>query len=164
SRAGVQKSVARYLEQGTVVERRVGRSRAFALNDEHLLAAPIRQIAASKRLLLSRMREAVAEWPVQPITVTLFGSAARNEMRVDSDIDVLIVMPDEAEDTTVEELVGELTARTARWTGNDVRPLVYRASEVEPATVFEAIIEDKVNIAGDPAWLRRRLRRTSAAA
>lgn len=60
SRAGVQKSVARFLEQGTVMERRVGRNRAFALNDEHLLASVIRQIAATKRLLLDRMAEAIA--------------------------------------------------------------------------------------------------------
>lgn len=164
SRAGVQNSVARFLEQGTVMERRVGRSRAFALNDEHLLASVIRQIAATKRLLLSRMAEAIAEWPVQPLTVALFGSAARNEMRADSDIDLLIVMPDEAGDHTVEELVGALAARTRAWTGNDVRPLVYRAREVQPAPVFDAIVDEGIDIAGDAAWLRRRVRRRGAAA
>lgn len=164
SRAGVQKSVARFLEQGTVVERRSGRSRSFALNDEHLLAGPIREIAASKRLLLSRMVEAIDAWSVQPITAALFGSAARNEMHADSDIDLLVVMPDDVDDATVDELVGGLAARAAAWTGNDVRPLIYRAGEVEPAKVFETILDEGIDVAGDPAWLRRRLRRRGAAA
>lgn len=163
SRAGVQKSVARFVEQGTVIERRFGRSRAFALNDEHLLADPIRQIAASKRLLLNRMAGVIAEWPVQPFTVKVFGSAARDDMLSDSDIDLLVVMPDEADDVAVDETVGGLAARAAAWTGNDVRPLVYRASEVGPAKVFDAILEEGLDVAGDPAWLRRRLRRRSAA-
>jgi predicted nucleotidyltransferase len=33
---------------------------------------------------------------VQPLRIVLFGSAARGEMRPDSDIDVLIVMPEGA--------------------------------------------------------------------
>jgi predicted nucleotidyltransferase len=32
---------------------------------------------------------------VHPLRIVLFGSAARGEMRPDSDIDVLIVMPDD---------------------------------------------------------------------
>lgn len=164
SRAGVQNSVARFVDQGTVLERRSGRSRGFALNDEHLLAGPIRQIAASKRLLLGRMGEAIAAWPVRPLLVSLFGSAVRNDMRTDSDIDVLVVMPDEADADSVDRLVGDLAARAAVWTGNDVRPLVYRVGEVGPAPVFDAILAEGVAIAGDAAWLRRHLRGGRAAA
>lgn len=163
SRAGVQKSVARFVEQGTVVERRFGRSRAFALNGEHLLADSIRQIAASKLLLLSRMAEVIVDWPVQPLTVKMFGSAARSDMRSDSDIDLLVVLPDEVEDDAADEMVAALATRAAAWTGNDARPLVYRASEVGPAKVFDEILEEGLDVAGDPGWLRRRLRRRSAA-
>lgn len=85
-------------------------------------------------------------------------------MSVDSDIDVLFVMPNEADDATVEQLVGALAARATAWTGNDVRPLIYRAREVEPAPVFDAIVEEGIDVAGDPAWLRRRLRMTEDAA
>lgn len=163
SRTGVQNSVARFVEQGTVVERRAGRSRTYALNGEHLLARPIREIASARRLLLGRMADAVAEWPIQPVTVMLFGSAARNEMQSDSDIDVLVVMPDDADDAQVDVLVGALATRAAAWTGNDVRPLVYRSREVAPAKVFEDIVEEGIGVAGDPAWLRRRLRRADTA-
>lgn len=163
SRTAVQNSVARFVEQGTFIEQRIGRSRAFALNDQHLLAGPIRQIAASKQLLLRRMAEAVAEWPVQPLTVMLFGSAARSDMSSDSDIDVLVVLPDAAVEASADEMVSDLAARAAAWTGNDVRPLVYRAAEVQPAEVFDAIVDEGLVVAGDPSWLRRRLRRRSAA-
>lgn len=163
SRTAVQNSVARFVEQGTVLEQRIGRSRAFALNDQHLLAEPIRQIAASKQLLVRRLAEAIAAWPVQPLTVMLFGSAARSDMRSDSDIDLLVVLPDAVDEASADELVGDLAARATAWTGNDVRPLLYQAGEVQPAGVFDAIIEEGLSVAGDPAWLRRRLRRRSAA-
>ena len=162
SRAGVRISVGRFVDQGTVVERLSGRSLTYALNDEHLVAGAIRQIATSRRRLLDRMREAVAAWPVQPLSVVVFGSAVRDEMRSDSDIDVLVVMPDGVDDETVSAVVDEFSSRLTRWTGNDARLLVYWEDEIEPAAVLSSILDEGIHIAGDPAWLRRRIRRRSS--
>lgn len=161
---GVRKAIMRLVEQGTVLERPSGRSLSYALNREHLLLEALLQIADAKRALFSRMASEIAAWPRQPLTVKVFGSAARDEMRSDSDIDVLIVMPDAVEAEVVEGLVSELAAAAARWVGNDVRPLVYRAGEVAPAAVFTDILEEGIDIAGDPAWLRQRVRRGRGAA
>ncbi|NYE95095.1 putative nucleotidyltransferase [Psychromicrobium silvestre] len=161
---GVRKSVARLVEQGTVLERVTGRSYAYSLNLDHLLATVILQIANVKSTLLSRMTQVISEWRIQPLTVKIFGSAARNEMRTDSDIDLFIVMPDSATEDAVEDLVGRLAAQTTLWTGNDVRPLVYRMAEVQPASIFTSVLEDGIDIAGDPAWLRKQLRRDKARA
>lgn len=153
---GVRKSVARLVEQGTLVERSIGRSVAYALNREHLLIDAILQIARAKGELVARMSAAIELWPTRPIMVTMFGSAARNEMRSDSDIDLLIVMPDEAE--PADDVVGEFAVQVSRWTGNDVRPLVYRASEVRGAAIFTEVLADGVDVVGDGSWLRRQLR------
>ncbi|WP_427018817.1 nucleotidyltransferase domain-containing protein [Pseudarthrobacter sp. P1] len=161
---GVRKSVVRLVEQGAVLERVTGRSYAYALNLDHLLADAILQIANAKSELFSRMTQTISEWRIQPLTVKIFGSAARNEMRADSDIDLLIVMPDSATEDAVEDSVGRLAAQTTLWTGNDVRPLVYRRSEVRPASIFNSILEDGIDIAGDPSWLRKQLRRDRARA
>jgi predicted nucleotidyltransferase len=157
---GVRKSVVRLAEQGAVLERVTGRSQAYALNNDHLLADAILQIANAKSELLSRMTQVISEWQVQPLTAQMFGSAARSEMLADSDIDLLIVMPDAAAEDAVEHLVSQLVAHATRWTGNDVRPLIYRGSEVRPASVFNSILEDGIDIAGDPSWLRKQLRRS----
>lgn len=155
---GVRNSVERLLEQGTVRERVAGRSRAYGINREHLLADAIGSISRAKQEFLARLRDAVAAWPLRPLSVVMFGSAARNEMRSDSDIDLLFVFPDDAPDDLSHELVHQLVARAAAWTGNDVRPLVYSDREIEPASIFESILRDGVEIAGEPSWLRRRLR------
>lgn len=155
---GIRKSLARLVAQGTVLERVTGRSAAFALNREHLLAGPILQIAAAKQELIRRLAHLISEWKVQPCTVKLFGSAARSEMREASDIDLLFVMPDEIDAEEAAELVGRLSKQVNQWTGNDVRPLMYFGAEIKPASIFESILREGIDIAGDPNWLRRQLR------
>ena len=161
---GVRKSVVRLVQQGAVLERVTGRSYSYALNRDHLLADAVLQIANAKSELFSRMAQLISEWRIQPLTVKVFGSAARNEMRTDSDIDLLVVMSDSATEEAVEDSVRRLADQVALWTGNDVRPLVYRSSEVRPASIFDSILEDGIDIAGDPSWLRKQLRTATARA
>jgi predicted nucleotidyltransferase len=159
SPTGVRKALSRMVEQGVVLEQLTGRTHSYALNREHLLADVILKIANAKRELISRIQDAILQWPVKPVTVKVFGSAARGEMRSDSDIDILIVMPDETPDGLDDELAGNLAGQVSRWTGNDVRPLLYRAAEVKAAPVFDEIIKEGMDVMGDPAWLRRASRR-----
>ncbi|MBC9927130.1 MULTISPECIES: nucleotidyltransferase domain-containing protein [unclassified Leucobacter] len=159
---GIRKSVARLAAQGVLLERSVGRSIAYALNQDHLLAEIILRIAGIKSELISRIRQDISVWQVQPLTAKIFGSAARNDMHDDSDIDILVIMPDAATEESVEEAVGQLAARVTLWTGNDVRPLVYRSSEVRPASIFDSILAEGIDLAGDPSWLRKQLRKEVA--
>ncbi|WP_234988351.1 nucleotidyltransferase domain-containing protein [Agrococcus casei] len=131
---------------------------AYELNARHLLAGPIREIARAKQHLIDLLSSHVREWRLQPLTVKLFGSAARSEMTDGSDIDVLVVMPDGADRDEAEARVGNLASVTRDLTGNDVRPLLYFESEVEQAGIFDSILADGIDIAGDPSWLRRNLR------
>lgn len=160
---GVRKSTRRLTDQGTVLERIIGRSSAYGLNVEHLLAEPIRQIALAKQRLITELAQRVAEWPKQPLTVKLFGSAARNEMTDSSDIDIIVVMPDDVEPERVQDLVDDLTRFASGLTGNDVRPLLYYGAEVATANIFDSILEEGIDIAGDPSWLRKHLRSTKDA-
>lgn len=152
---GVRKSVARLAEQGIVLELTVGQRYAYSLNFDHLLADAVKIIADAKNELITRMHQIISEWQTQPLTVKIFGSAARNEMLSSSDIDILIVMPDSAAEVVVNNSVQQLVTKATLWTGNDVRPLVYRNSEVEPASIFNSILSDGIDIAGDPSWLRK---------
>ncbi|RLP76396.1 nucleotidyltransferase domain-containing protein [Mycetocola tolaasinivorans] len=158
SAPGVRKSVVRLTNQGVVAERSVGRNLAFAFNREHLLADAILQIADARNTLIARLQRVIATWEVQPLTVKIFGSAARQQMRDDSDIDVLMVFPDGISEDALDDAVGELSAKLHVWTGNDVRPLLYRASEVRSASIFDSILAEGIDVAGDPTWLRRHLR------
>lgn len=156
---GVRKSVGRLRAQGTVLERGAGRASAYALNRDHLLAGPIVQIANAKQELVRRIADVIAGWVVQPLTVKLFGSAARGEMTESSDIDIFVVMPDQAGHDASAALVDDLAVLVGRWTGNDVRPLLYLSEEVRPASIFDSVLAEGVDLAGDPSWLRKRLKR-----
>ncbi|MDO5512211.1 nucleotidyltransferase domain-containing protein [Corynebacterium sp.] len=158
TRQGVQKSLGRLVEQGLVTDMTVGRSRAYSLNRRHLLADAVVAMSRARAALLSRITALVDTWSTAPTTVTLFGSAARGEMRSDSDIDLLVVIPDDADDDIFDTQIHELASAVHSWTGNDVRPLVYRESEVSPAPIFTEIVAQGIHVAGNRSWLRRQLR------
>lgn len=159
---GVRKSVNRLLEEGTVLARVIGRSAAYSLNREHLLIGPILQVADAKQELMRRLARQIAEWEVQPLTVKLFGSAARGDMTGASDIDLLVVMPDQVRHDDATALADDLASRASQWTGNDVHPLLYLEKEIQPASIFESILKEGIDVTGDPSWLRRQLRNRNA--
>lgn len=163
SLAGVRKALQRLIDQGIVLEDVVGRTHAYQLNREHLLADAILSMVSAKSILVDRIRSEIDSWEFIPSNVVLFGSAARNDMRTDSDVDIFIALPDGVDEDVAEARVAGLSARIAAWTGNDARPLVYKASEIAPAPVFDSIILDGVDIVGEPRWLRNMVRKSRVA-
>lgn len=154
---GIRSALTRLVIQGTVIERQTGRSVSFALNRSHLLAEYIRGIATVKSTFIEMLRNEISQWNVQPIVAQLFGSAARGDMSDSSDIDLLFIMPSDSDFDSTNEILGLLASKAQEWTGNDVRPLLYNEDEISPAPIFDSIIKEGINLAGDPAWLRRKL-------
>lgn len=159
---GVRLATRRLAEQGVVNEYAIGNAFSYGLNSDHLLATPIQQIARAKQRLVELLASEIVEWDYQPLTVSIFGSAARDEMHNSSDIDIFVVMTDEAEPDRTEELVNSLVHRASVLTGNDVRALLYYRSEVKPSAVFDSILAEGLSVAGDPGWLRKHLRTVKA--
>lgn len=164
SKAGVRGSVMRFVEQGTVSERSNGRTRAYALNDDHLVASAVREIAASRTRLFERIAAEVESWAIAPLVIGVFGSAVRDEMRSDSDIDVLVIVPDGSDDHLVDDQVQRLAARGRAWTGNDVRPIVYLACEIDDAPLLSAFLAEGIAVVGDLAVVRRLVRASRVSA
>lgn len=93
SEIGVRRSLARLVDQGIVRATVMGRNAVHELNREHI-AAPIADILGGLRLeLWSRCRTALKDWSPAPLLACVFGSAARGDGGVDSDIDMLLVHP-----------------------------------------------------------------------
>ncbi|WP_081608558.1 nucleotidyltransferase domain-containing protein [Crystallibacter crystallopoietes] len=155
SLAGVRKALSRLTEQGLVLERASGRTHSYRLNRNHLVAEAVMAAASAKSRLLQRMRDEIDSWEFAPLAVIIFGSAARNEMRTNSDIDVFVALPDTVDEDSAEDLITDLAGKISAWTGNDVRPLVYREHEIRPAPIFESILHEGLVVAGQPGWLRR---------
>lgn len=68
----------------------------YRLDPHHVAAEGIRALANQWDTLVARMREALASWQDPAAAAWIFGSAARGDAGPDSDIDVLVVRPDES--------------------------------------------------------------------
>lgn len=129
----VRTSLQRLCEQGVVLKEQKGPLGLYRLNREHLAAPYIIGLVNLKSELLKKMTKAITHWEIKPIFAAVFGSAARGEMRLDSDIDIFIVRPDKvgADDELWVSLHTELSDSVTKWTGNDAR--VFELSEGEVA-------------------------------
>lgn len=158
---GVRRAAQRLVRQGIVLMETVGRAHNYSLNREHLLAEPVLAIARARDTLAIRIRDHVAGWTETPEVVVLFGSAARGQMRPDSDIDLFIVG---AGAQLWDEQLTDLEQAVHRWTGNDVRVLVMAPQEVAAALGTEPVLEDITGegrvLWGPAGWLRDRRTRS----
>jgi Penicillinase repressor./Nucleotidyltransferase domain. len=163
SEEGIRKVLRRLTKQGVVQSDRVGNAFAYRLNRDHLAAEHVIGLARLQETFLGRLEARVASWEVPPVYAAVFGSAARGSMTVDSDLDLLLVRPENADDDLWERQVDDLVTEVTRWVGNDVRPLEFTSAELtargrdEP--VLRAVADEGLTVAGTRAWLTRQLRK-----
>ena len=154
--SGVRNALERLAAQGVVLSRRVANAITYRLNREHILSEAITTIAEAKQILVQKARDAISDWETRPVYAALFGSAARGNMRVDSDIDVLLIRPDGADWERWTDSVQEFQRRMSSWTGNDVRVLEFDEREARShGTTDPVMIEisrDGITLAGRPNW------------
>jgi len=164
SAEGIRKALRRLSAQGIVNSERVGDVIGHQLNRRHLAAPQIVAIARLRDTLIERMQENLKVWPTPPRWTALFGSAARGEMRVDSDIDLFMVDP--GVDTDLwETWTSAFAADVSAWTGNDLRVLSLTEEEVRLGAakrdpIIESLLADALVVTGPADWLRRRVRST----
>lgn len=161
SEAGVRKALQRLARQGLVEAQRIGQAVVYSMNRRHLAAPYVTALARLFDELLERVREVVGGWAVKPEFVALFGSAARHEMRPDSDIDLLVVRPDSvpADLSQWREQLDELAERVTAWTGNDARVLELRREDVavgmrDGEPLYDDLQRDAIRLLGPADYLR----------
>jgi predicted nucleotidyltransferase len=153
SEHGVRKAADRLVDQGIVVRRQAGQAKLYGLNRDHLAASCIESLASLRAELIRRLRERVAAWRPPPHTVIIFGSVARAEARVESDLDLLVVRPaqiDEDEPRWQQQLA-DLERDATAWTGNEARIIEYGASDVADVEVRKLVkqaLDEGVSIFG----------------
>lgn len=119
-----QPRVARILREltaaGLVDHTPAGSSSLFVLNREHLAAGAVEILATMRQQLWARIAEHARTWNRRPLAVVVFGSAARGDGTIDSDIDLLVVRPLDTDDgdPAWQDDLTDLASHVARWTGN----------------------------------------------
>lgn len=158
SKTGVQRVLDRLVEQGKVDRLEAGRALLYSLNRDHLLAPVVEQLAQIKVELVRRLREAIADWEQPSVHASLFGSAARGEGDVHSDVDLLIVRPGkvDAESDRWRTQVDELAESIRRWTGNHAEVIEISEDDLphlrrNPPPVIAQVRRDAIDLAGEPA-------------
>jgi UTP:GlnB (protein PII) uridylyltransferase len=158
STEGIRRALERLAEQGIVIRRSIGRATSYQLNRGHLAAPAIIELAELPATLRLRISQEIESWARPPVYAALFGSAARQQMRPDSDIDILLVA-DEIDDPVWEEQVADLARAVTTWTGNDARPLVFSTEEIRGRSnseaVLRAILDEGVPLAGDRRFFQK---------
>ncbi len=120
SQQGVGKALNRLVDAGVVEREEAGSSALYRLNRDHLATPGIELLTNLRQELLERLKHSVHGWAIGPVHVSMFGSAARGDGDVASDIDLLIVRPRDvdAEDTHWRDQLDGLAGDVRRWTGN----------------------------------------------
>lgn len=156
SLSGVRKVLSRLTDHGLVSVAEAGPALLYTLNRDHLVAPLVMALARLRTELLDRIRGQIGTWEVPPVAAAVFGSAARGDGGLRSDVDILLVRSDQVneDDPGWREQVSALSASVTRWTGN--RASMIEASVAEARAMFERaepivdeLVRDAVPLAGD---------------
>jgi predicted nucleotidyltransferase len=154
--AGVRRAAERLAAHGVCLTQDVGGRVVYTLNYDHVLYDAVAALLEADRELPRRLRSALAGWEPTPASAVLFGSAARRDGDVGSDVDLLLVRPSQLSQTRKAEWVRqihELRTAVQLWTGNRLQvldwttPLLRRHARAREPLV-DAILDDGVTVSG----------------
>lgn len=120
------------VELGLVERHEVPPSSLFRLNREHVAAQVLIELARARDIALERMGTTAGELPLPPVSVIIFGSFARREADRHSDIDAVLVRPDDIDDDDENwgDGVEQWRERVRAFTGNTVEVIEVDRTEV----------------------------------
>ena len=155
SHSGVMAVLDRLDDQGIVDREEAGRAFLFTLNREHLAAPAVELLADLREELLRRIRSQVGGWNIKAHHLSLFGSAARGDGDIDSDIDLFVVRFSaiDSQEPVWREQLDQLSWQVERWTGNPARVIEVEERDLarlrkERPPVVDELLADAICLAG----------------
>jgi predicted nucleotidyltransferase len=136
SAAGVARVLKELVRAGVVRATPAGTAIMYELNRDHVAAGAIISLGHLRETVIDRIREAVREMRPKPVFAYLFGSAVRQDGDADSDIDILLVQPDGANEDDWDVAVADLADYVLRFTGNPAGIVVFTEDEFGSADDF----------------------------
>lgn len=142
-------------DRGLVVTERHRGTLICQLNREHLAADAIIALVTLRGRILDLLSAEISAWKRPPRHASLFGSAARGDGSIDSDLDVLLV-PRSAQDRDTDAWDAQLydtAQRVQRATGNSAAWLVLTLDELAAAKrnreqIIPELERDTITLAG----------------
>jgi predicted nucleotidyltransferase len=155
SQPAVNAALRRLAGDGVVHAEEAGNAYLYTFNRDHLAARAIELLADIRSELERRLRAAIGEWEIAPTHVSMFGSAARGDGDIRSDIDIFVVRPAGVaeEDPGWREQLERLSDDVHAWTGNraaisDVSTDDVRRLRRERPPVVDELLRDAITLTG----------------
>ncbi|GAB2652610.1 nucleotidyltransferase domain-containing protein [Kribbella swartbergensis] len=130
SESGVRKVLTRLVDTGLVTATAAGPSRLYVLNRKHLAAAAVLELVSLRGKLIRSMAEAVQKWEELPVHASVFGSVARGDADLDSDVDLLVVHTADDSSTALPDQIALLAEQVHEWTGNFLQTYAISTDEL----------------------------------
>lgn len=134
---GVRRVLTRLVDQGIVLADQHSHATLYLLNRDHVAADAIVTLTRLRGVIIDRIMGALESWSPVPVHASLFGSFARGEATVDSDIDLLVVTEPKANPDMTAEAVDQLAADIGKWTGNNAQIVDRNPDELATMIVSE---------------------------
>ncbi len=158
SHAGVWKVLNRLEVQGIVVADRRPHATYYVANRNHLAWPSIEALVRLREQLVARLTDKVEGWSVAPLHASIFGSTARRDADVESDVDLLVVRPEDLAPHAEEEWEGQLASvrdAVRRWTGNGCQTFIVSPSRLAEHVragdpIVRGWLDDTILLAGIP--------------
>lgn len=154
SPAGASRALEHLSRLGVVSRRRVGRAITHELERESAIVQTIVMpvIEAEARLLSAMVSELSLMFADHAESVVLFGSVGRGEPEVGSDVDVLIIVSDEAAAKVAMQVADEAGHAFFQRFGMPLSLIVVAVRDLpaKPKGFLDAVLSDGILIAGHP--------------
>lgn len=155
TRRGLAVVLDRLVEHGLVLAEATNHGFAYRLNRDHVLAPAVLAAAGARQEFLRRLTQGCAQLKPPVVSAALFGSVARRASGPDSDVDLLLVVP---EDTDTDapawgDQVRDLAARVLSWSGNRLEIVTVTRSRLADLVAAEEPVvgswrDDALTLAG----------------
>jgi predicted nucleotidyltransferase len=156
SERGVRLVLHRLVAQGLVTAQEAGAASLFVLNRAHVAASVVEALTQLRTELAERIRREIASWASQPVHASVFGSFARGDGHTESDIDLLIVRPDDVTEADPEwrEQLHQIAESIQRWSGNHASLHELSSDQLRAAVrrrepIVASLTEQSIALAGD---------------
>lgn len=155
--AAVAKALGRLVSQGLVIRQEAPPASLYTLNRQHVAASAVETLALIRTELLNRLRHSFSIWTIPPTHASLFGSAARGDGDIDSDIDIFVVRPAnvDAESAAWGEQLNATGEAVFAWTGNHASIIDFAERDLgqmldENPSILQDLRRDGIDLSGTP--------------
>lgn len=134
-RSTIARALKRLVVHGLVNAEEAGRGvvTLYTLNRKHVACEPVLALLRLRQDFFKCLEDHLRTWSIPPYHASVFGSAARGDGNVESDIDVFLIRPPgmDGEATVWRRQVYNLQSSVLMWTGNQAGIVEVSIEEAE---------------------------------